>query len=284
VERPLTAAEQRAAEVRARRAPRPDGEPTRAAPPPWEKEQWVDDGPLRQAAEGATARAATPATPPTPARTTERRHGELAPEIAEELARVATPARVGRYQERLATAADALDRGRYEDARRLVQPVLREVPDLAFAHELAGLASYRLGQWRKAATELEAARLLDGTLNHHAVLADSYRALRRYHEVEELWRELRDGSPAPALLAEGRIVAAGAQADRGDLPGALRTMAKAETVPKKVREHHLRQWYVIADLSDRSGDVMAARRWFGLVAQHDADFADVQDRLRSLGR
>ena len=61
-------------------------------------------------------------------------------------------------------------------------------------------------------------------------------------------------------------------------------MGKAAAVPKKVRDHHLRQWYVIGDLSDRSGDVIAARKWFGLVAEHDADFADVQDRLRSLGR
>ena len=108
--------------------------------------------------------------------------------------------------------------------------------------------------------------------------------MRRYQEVDALWRELREGSPAPALLAEGRIVVAGSQADRGDLAGALRTMAKAATVPKKVREHHLRQWYVLGDLSDRSGDVMAARRWFGLVAEHDGEFADVQDRLRWLGR
>ena len=55
-------------------------------------------------------------------------------------------------------------------------------------------------------------------------------------------------------------------------------------MPKKVREHHLRQWYVLGDLSDRSGDVIAARQWFGLVAEHDAGFADVQDRLRGLGR
>lgn len=253
------------------------------APPPWEREQWVDDGPLRQAAKGATARATQPATEPAPPRPS-RVPGDLAPEIVEDLGRVATPGRQERYRERLASAAEALDRGRYADARRMVQPVLREVPDLAFAHELAGLASYRLGEWRKAAAQLETARLLDGTLNHHAVLADSYRAMRRYHEVDTLWRELREGSPAPALLAEGRIVAAGAQADQGDLAGAIRTMAKATSVPKKVRDYHLRQWYVLGDLSDRSGDVIAARRWFGLVAEHDGDFADVRERLRGLGR
>jgi len=147
----------------------------------------------------------------------------------------------------------------------MVQPVLRDLPELAFGHEIAGLALYRTGQWRKAAAELEVARELDRTLNHHAVLADCYRALKRYDMVDQLWLELRDGSPAPALMAEGRIVAAG-------------------DVPKKVREHHLRQWYVLGDLHDRSGDIIKARRFFGMIAEVDPDFADVPDRLRSLGR
>ena len=166
----------------------------------------------------------------------------------------------------------------------MVQPVIRDLPDMAFGHEIAGLASYRMGQWRKAAAELETARLLDSTVNHHAVLADCYRALRRYHEVDLLWRELREASPAPALLAEGRIVAAGALADQGDLKGALTTMAKALEVPKKPRDYHLRQWYVVADLLDRSGDVIKARRYFGLVFEADREFADVKERLRTLGR
>ena len=46
----------------------------------------------------------------------------------------------------------------------------------------------------------------------------------------------------------------------------------------------LRQWYVIADLLDRSGDVVKARHWFSLIASVDAEFADVRDRLRGLGR
>jgi hypothetical protein len=61
-------------------------------------------------------------------------------------------------------------------------------------------------------------------------------------------------------------------------------MQKALDVPKKPREYHLRQWYVVADLFDRSGDVIKARRYFGLVAQADPEFADVVERLRTLGR
>ena len=283
VETPKTAAQIRSAEVKAARGPREPRQPVE--PAPWERETWIDDGPLRSEARKATARAQRADAAPAPAKTRARRKSlELAPEVAEDLERAAPAIRAAKYQERLATAADALDRGRFDDARRMVQPVLRDLPDLAFGHEIAGLALYRTGQWRKAAAELEVARELDRTLNHHPVLADCYRALKRYNLVEQLWRELREGSPSPALMAEGRIVAAGALADQGDLKGALKLMERAAEVPKKVRDHHLRQWYVLADLHDRSGDIIKARRLFGMIAEIDADFADVPDRLRSIGR
>jgi hypothetical protein len=41
---------------------------------------------------------------------------------------------------------------------------------------------------------------------------------------------------------------------------------------------------VIADLYDRIGDPINARRWFASVAEHDDEFADVTARLRTLGR
>jgi tetratricopeptide (TPR) repeat protein len=278
VERTLTAAEQRAAEVRTRRGERIERvEPAERVE--WEREQWIDEGSLRDAAEAATGRALGDG-----ARQGRRRSNEIAPEVADDLSGKVEPARMARYQERLTAAADALDRGRFGDAHRMVRPVLRDVPDLAFGHELAGLALYRLGQWRKAAAELEVARGLSGTVAHHAVLADCYRALRRYTEVDQLWLELRDASPEPELMAEGRIVAAGALADQGDLVGALKVMEKGMTVPKKPKDRHVRQWYVIADLLDRSGDVVTARRYFTLVANADPEFADVRDRLRGLGR
>lgn len=274
----MTAAEQRAAEVRGRRGERVEKVETTERVE-WEREQWIDEGSLRDAAEEATERALGEG-----GRQGRRRSNEIAPEVADDLSGKVEPARMSRYQERLAAAADALDRGRFGDAHRMVRPVLRDVPDLAFGHELAGLALYRLGQWRKAAAELELARSLNGTVAHHAVLADCYRALKRYTEVDQLWRELREASPEPELMAEGRIVAAGAVADQGDLVGALKVMEKGMAVPKKPKDHHVRQWYVIADLLDRSGDVVTARRYFTLVAGIDPEFADVRDRLRGLGR
>jgi tetratricopeptide (TPR) repeat protein len=218
------------------------------------------------------------------ASTGRRNRGELDPDAAAEVEREAGLARAARYNERLKSAAEALERGRFDDARRMVQPVLRDLPNVATAHEIAGLAFYSTGQWRKAAAELEMARTLDGSVRHHPVLADCYRALRRYDTVAALWAELKAASPAPALMAEGRIVAAGALADQGDLRGALRMLERARDMPKKVRDHHLRQWYVLGDLLDRSGDIIQARRFFGLVAQSDSEFADVVQRLAALGR
>jgi tetratricopeptide (TPR) repeat protein len=184
----------------------------------------------------------------------------------------------------VALALDAFEKGRYAEARRIVVPVTRECEGVEFIHEIAGLSLYRTGSWRDAAEHLEIARGLSGgsTLNH-PMLADCYRALKRYDKVDELWKELKESSPDAAIVAEGRIVAAGALADKGDLQAAVRVMEQVRKDPAKVREHHLREWYVLADLYDRSGDVIKAREWFTKISRQDKGFADVDARLSELG-
>lgn len=247
-------------------------------PPAWDRDEWVDEGPVRDAALGAAERAAATES------SRRRPSGDLDPVVSAEVQRDAGAARAARYQERLLSASEALDRGRYDDARRMVQSVLRDLPNISLAHEIAGLSWYGVGQWRKAAAELETARSLGQGVRLHAVLADCYRAMRRYDSVAELWAELRSASPAPELMAEGRIVAAGALADQGDLRGAIAVLDKAREMPRVPKSYHLRQWYALADLLDRAGDVVEARRFFGVVASVDADFVDVRDRLKALGR
>ena len=185
---------------------------------------------------------------------------------------------------KLALALDAFEKGRYQDAKRIIIPITRECEGVHLIHEIAGLSLYRLGQWRDAADHLEKARasMPASTLNH-PVLADCYRALMRYEKVDELWKELKDASPDPAIVAEGRIVAASAQADKGDIQNAVRIMQQTKKDPAKVREHHLREWYVLADLYDRSGDVINAREWFKKIAHNDPDFSDIRDRLTAIG-
>lgn len=166
----------------------------------------------------------------------------------------------------------------------MVTPLIRELPQVAAVHEVAGLADYRLGRWLRAAQSLELARQLHPDPSLLPVLADCYRALRRWNDVDAIWREVKGASPAHDIVAEARIVVAGSLAERGDLRAAIDLLLAASKRPKRVRDHHLRQWYVLGDLFDRAGDPVSASTWFRSVAAHDEQFADVRDRLRSLGR
>jgi tetratricopeptide (TPR) repeat protein len=240
---------------------------------------WIDEGAadVRDQAAGAAARASTPRRGKPP--------GQLDPDVSADVVSHARDARRGQQlAQRLAEAEQAFQRDRLDDARRTIAPLLREVPGVAAVHEVAGLVNYRLGRWRDAVKELEAAQALNPRVDLLPVLADSYRALKRWSDVDRIWTTVREISPSHDVLAEARIVAAGAQADRGDLNGALRTMANVPARPRRVRPHHLREWYVLGDLHDRAGDALEAARWFERVAAEDADFVDVRNRLRALGR
>ena len=208
---PRTEAERRAAEVRARRAPRKPVDPNveREQIEQRQTEQWVDEGSIRAEAQAATARAASPRP---------RRETTIDPEVlAEVQERQRDPKRAERLAERLTSAAAALDRERFDDARRMVAPVVRELPSIAAGHEINGLANYRMGRWREAAASLEEARHLRPDPALLPVLADCYRAMKRWTAVDAMWREIRELSPSHEVMAEARIVVAGAHADRGEL-------------------------------------------------------------------
>jgi hypothetical protein len=50
-----------------------------------------------------------------------------------------------------------------------------------------------------------------------------------------------------------------------------------------MQPHHIRLTYALADLVERAGDIPRARQLFRRVADADPDFADVSNRLRTLG-
>lgn len=184
---------------------------------------------------------------------------------------------------RVSAGAAAFAADRFQEARRLLRPIVEEAPDSVTARELLGLTHYRLGNWNEASKQLEAFRQLSGgSVEQHPVLADCYRALRRYREVEALWAELREESPSAALVTEGRIVAAGALADRGRLADAVRELERGWKPPRRPKEHHLRRAYALADLYERVGDIPRARALMGWVASNDPEFADAGDRARSM--
>jgi tetratricopeptide (TPR) repeat protein len=281
VNKPMTEAERRSKAVKARRAPRAPQDPSVERRKIEERttEQWIDEGSVRREASSAARRAATDAPP-----AKRREPKPLDPEVAAELNEALGPQRGARLTERLAQASEALDRERYQEARRIAGAIAKEAPSVAAAHELVGLANYRLGLYKQAVAALEAAQDLHPNPALLPVIADCQRAQGRWAAVDRVWTEIKAASPSHDVMAEGRMVAAGALADQGDLRGALALMEPATKRPKAVRDFHLRQWYVLADLYDRMGDPISARRWFSTVAEFDDEFADVRDRLRSLGR
>lgn len=189
----------------------------------------------------------------------------------------------GKARSDLDAAVRAFEHDRFTESLRLTARLSKQTPEIPEVRELHGLSLYRMGRWPAAIVELEAFRELAGSAEENAVLMDCYRALRRWSDVEELWEELRETSPNPAVVHEGRIVMAGALADRGDLPAGLRLLEKGWRIPARPLPHHLRRAYAMADLYERSGAPVRARELFAWVRTIDGEFADVADRLRHLG-
>jgi tetratricopeptide (TPR) repeat protein len=278
---------------------RDDGRDEWADAPPKKRRPRTTSGPApassktRSAAAKPTRARSKPTATPTGQSTTRAlaalsTRPTLPPEVATEIrnaADVATAAHKERLVEEAETAFSAYERGRSQDALRAIKKVVAETPGVAAVQELTGLAAYRSGKYREAARHLQNFGEMTDTTNHLPELMDCQRALRKPNKVAELWTELRQSSPDPDVLAEGRIVAASSLAETGDLNGAI-SMLATSGASKNLRnpaQRHLRQWYVLADFYERAGDIPRAREYFERVRHSDPEAYDVTERLRSLG-
>jgi len=202
----------------------------------------------------------------------------------EELSRSAGAGAAVKVERRLRLAARAFDDERYDEALPALRALAQDVPSSSQVRELYGLALYHVGRWTDAVRELEQFHVLTASTEQHPVLADCYRALRRYDDVDRLWGELKEASPSKDLVNEGRIVVAGSLADRGRLDEAIALLAAVPPTPtKKIREGDLRRWYALADLQERAGALGEARDLFRRIAAADPEFFDVRERVRGLG-
>jgi tetratricopeptide (TPR) repeat protein len=255
----------------------------------WERVDTADERRRSSAptGEGVT----TPTGAPTGVRRADRttsRAALLPADVAAAIRKAADTATAHHREVLVAKMADALvayDRHRFEEALRLARQVAAEAPAVPAVRELAGLAAYRAQRWRDAVRNLQAYFELTEDTSQVPALMDAHRALGKARRVAELWSELRHLSPTADVLSEARIVAAASLADRGDLRGAidLLTGAGAARSLRNPSDRHLRQWYALADLYERAGDVPAARELFERVARVDPEAYDVVDRLTALG-
>jgi len=260
--------------------------------PTWTEEVWVFEGvaPGTGTDTGTRGRAARPGRSRTtdrrPSPTARRADEALPSDVVDELTGALGKAKAGKVADRLAAAARAYERDRYPEALRITRVLVDQVPESAAARELHGLVCYRLNRWREAVRHLEAARKLSGgDPSQVPVLMDCHRAMGHHRRVEALWGELRAASPSADVLVEGRLVLAEDLAEQGKLDQAILSLGSAGAARnlRNPGERHVRQWYVLADLYERAGDVPRARELFARVAAADPELADAAERLAALG-
>jgi tetratricopeptide (TPR) repeat protein len=209
----------------------------------------------------------------------------LSSEVEAELVAAVGRGRAPSLRNRLTAASRAYARDRYEEAQRITRQLVREAPESAAVRELHGLVCYRLGRWREAVTHLEAARARNDDPSQLPVLMDCHRAMGHHRRVDALWGELRAASAPADVLVEGRLVLAEDLAERGEPEAAIALLSSAGGARnlRRPADRHVRQWYVLADLHERVGDVPTARALFARVVAADPELADAADRLRALG-
>jgi tetratricopeptide (TPR) repeat protein len=201
-------------------------------------------------------------------------------DVAAEL-RAAAPGRPGeRMAARLAEATRAYEADRYLEASQILRELTRQAAGVAAVREIYGLTLYRMARYAQAEKELRAAAALSGSVDQYPVLMDCARAEDRFADVETLWSELRRAGASSDVLAEGRLVMAGALADAGRVEEGI---ALLEPAVRKAVEHprdrHVRQWYALADLYERSAELPKARELFARVVAADPELSDAAERL-----
>jgi tetratricopeptide (TPR) repeat protein len=207
----------------------------------------------------------------------------LVGDIGSDLALVGNSKLTAKLRRRLETATEAYAAERYRDAENILKELLSLAPESVAIRELYGFTLYRLGRWRAASRQLQMLIDMTGTVDQHPVLADCERALGHHDRVDRLWVELRRAGASIEVLGEGRIVTAGSLADRGRIAEAITLLTGASgKLVRHPAERHLRQWYALADLYERGGDLPKARELFRRVVEADPELSDAAERLTAL--
>jgi tetratricopeptide (TPR) repeat protein len=182
---------------------------------------------------------------------------------------------------RAVSAAGELAESDPERARGLLQWAKETAPRSAAVREALGVDAYRQADFEAAARELAAYRRLSGRQDQNHLLADSLRATGRSERIRELVQAMGDDVEEERRF-EAHMVHAGALADAGDVLRAREVLDRVGAHPGLAGPHHLRLWYMAAELSLELGDRDRAVELLGAVVAIDPDFLDAADRLAEL--
>ena len=211
----------------------------------------------------------------------------LPPEIAAEIrnaAYVATALHRERLVERAESAYGAYEHGRYLDRAARHQARRRRGTERGCRARAGRVRRLPGGKWRDAVKHLEAHELLTDSAEHIPILMDCQRALHKPKKVADLWTKLRQSSPDRTCWPRA-----------GSWPRRLWPTAGICRVPSPCSpsggiestaqplNRHIRQWYLLADLYERAGDVPRARELFERVLRVDREAYDVAERWAALG-
>ncbi|MFJ3958434.1 hypothetical protein [Arthrobacter sp. NPDC090010] len=156
--------------------------------------------------------------------------------------------------------------GRYleEDAELAYQHALaasRRAGRLAAVREAVALTAYTAGHYAEALSEFRTFRRISGSNIHLPLMADAERGLGRPDKALELARseEAQDlDAPSKVELA---IVAAGAQADKGDLEAAVAELEIPQLDINRAFSYSPRLFLAYADALNAVGREEEASRW-----------------------
>jgi tetratricopeptide (TPR) repeat protein len=206
----------------------------------------------------------------------------LTDDVVAELRATARPGKADIAVKVVSEAAGAFADGDYKRAIRLGDQAKHLALRSPSVRELLGLAYYRAGRWQEAARELATFKRISGTTDQNPVIADCYRAMGKPDRALELCDEIDARRSPPAVVFEGVIVAAGALADMNRIDEAIRRLERMELRPAVAEAHHIRVWYMLADLLERRGRYTQAKEWFSAAAAADPDLTDAPERAARL--
>jgi tetratricopeptide (TPR) repeat protein len=207
---------------------------------------------------------------------------ELPRDVAEEIRRVAHFGRAEAVADDVKAATSAFEEERMDDAIELLERAKHHAPRSPTIRALAGLVRYHRGDWREAARELATYRRLSGRSDQDPLYADALRALGRPEKAVQVLEELDAQEVPEEVYVEGLIVRSGALRDLGRTQEAVELLRGGPLSPDEIRPHHLRLWYLFADVLEETGMRAEARAWWDAVYAEDPSFFDIARRRLGL--